>query len=174
VAGYAAELPVPKSLRETIYGTFAKSYGVNLDECPQKLDEFETFADFFTRKIKARPITQDPLHFVSPADSRVLSFSEVKDDRVILVKDKKYKLGEFLTGLEGYKLTDELIAKAIKKKETSTEKTKLWHIIFYQAPYDYHRFHAPSDFHVKKRNHVRGYLYPVKVSAVTERPVLCH
>lgn len=42
--------------------------------------------------------------------------------------------------------------------------TKLLQIIFYLAPGDYHKYHSPIDFVARKRLHIPGYLYPVKIS----------
>jgi phosphatidylserine decarboxylase len=44
-------------------------------------------------------------------------------------------------------------------------------MIFYLAPGDYHRYHAPLDFVAKKRLHVDGELKPVKISYIENHKV---
>lgn len=54
----------------------------------------------------------------------------------------------------------------MKKKKN----TKLISMIFYLAPGDYHRYHAPIDFVAKKRLLIEGYLKPVKISYIQKKP----
>lgn len=55
---------------------------------------------------------------------------------------------------------DESSIESMKKKKN----TKLIQMIFYLAPGDYHRYHAPLSFLAKKRLHIEGHLKPVKIS----------
>lgn len=64
----------------------------------EDMEYYTTFNEFFTRKVKPRVIDQNEDLIVSPADSKVLTISEVKGDSNILVKGINYKMGEFLTG----------------------------------------------------------------------------
>jgi phosphatidylserine decarboxylase len=45
---------------------------------------------------------------------------------------------------------------------------KLFSMVIYLAPSDYHRFHAPAIFHADYRRHILGYLDPVKPSYVNK------
>lgn len=45
---------------------------------------------------------------VSPADSKILQIAEIKGDNNLLIKKVHYSLGEFLTGIEGYKMEGEV------------------------------------------------------------------
>ena len=67
-----------------------------------------------------------------------------------------------MTGIKEYDIKGEIID-SMKKK---SQKNKIYQVIFYLIPGDYHRFHSPTDFHIKKRLHLVGYLYPVKESYV--------
>lgn len=58
------------------------------------------------------------------------------------------------------------------KKTANPEKTKIYSIIFYLAPGDYHRFHSPTQMSLKSRNHILGHLAPVKVSYISKYPVI--
>jgi len=156
-------------MREKVYTTFGKAYGVNFDDIKEPLNSFETFVDFFTREVKPREIQGTEHSMVAPADSRILSFDEITADKVLLVKNQQYRLGEFLTGnpLDAYSEED---LQAIKKDKNN----KLYSIIFYLSPGDYHRYHSPVSFLAKKRAHILGYLWPVKVSYVESTDVSLH
>ena len=105
-----------------------------------------------------------------PADSVVLSYSEVVKDQTLLVKNVKYSVGELLTGDPRYKFEDETLDDI--KKWVDPNKSNLYSIIFYLAPGDYHRYHCPADCSFKSRHHVMGHLVPVKISHISKTPVL--
>jgi phosphatidylserine decarboxylase len=54
------------------------------------------------------------------------------------------------------------------KSAKKRDNTKMYQIIFYLAPGDYHRYHLPTDFLLKSRSHIVGHLAPVKVSYITK------
>jgi phosphatidylserine decarboxylase len=56
-----------------------------------------------------------------------------------------------------------VIEDAKKRKDT-----KLYSVIFYLAPGDYHRYHLPCDFALKSRSHMVGHLAPVKISYISK------
>ena len=56
-------------------------------------------------------------------------------------------------------------------KKSGSDKTKLYSIIFYLAPGDYHRFHSPCELSLKARCHILGHLAPVKISHISRVPV---
>jgi phosphatidylserine decarboxylase len=87
---------------------------------------------------------------------------------VLLVKDIKYSLGHFLTGDPNLVLKGRFLEELKKREDV---KTKLYSIIFYLAPGDYHRFHCPTDLDLKTRNHILGELEPVKVSHISRKAV---
>lgn len=111
--------------------------------------------------MKPREFSQDENDLISPADSKILSFCEIKSNDTLLVKSVKYQLGEFLTGNKSLIYTEKDLAKIKKNEENS-----LYSVIFYLSPGDYHRYHSPTDFKVKRRNHILGYLWPVKESYI--------
>ena len=165
-AGLVAHLPVPQFMRSTLYSWFASSYNVNLTEIVDPIDSFPRFVDFFTRRIHPREVDQSPNVLVSPADSRVLSFTEVKGNDVLLVKNINYDLIEFVTGRK--QGTDEMV----KRYLSDPEKNSLYSIIFYLSPGDYHRYHSSVDFQVLERTHIAGHLWPVKVDYVASKKVI--
>jgi phosphatidylserine decarboxylase len=54
------------------------------------------------------------------------------------------------------------------KKAQDKESTSMYQCIFYLAPGDYHRYHSPTEMLVKKRNHILGYLRPVKLDYISK------
>jgi len=136
---------------------YSRAFKVRLNDIVDPLDSFETFGDFFTRRIHPRPVDNDPRVLVSPADSKVLCLSEVTKDECVIVKGIEYRLGELLTGINTYKVTEEVL-QGMKKDP----KNKLYQIVLYLSPGDYHRYHSPCDYHIKSRNHIVGKLLPVK------------
>jgi len=157
ISGKFAHLKIPTPLRKPLFTFYSRVYSVNLEEIEHDLESFESFSKFFTRTIKPRPIDPQPFSLASPADSRVLTFSEVKGDEVLIVKGIEYRLGEFLTGINSYVIKDQVLESMKRNPEN-----KLYQIILYLAPGDYHRFHSPADCNFKTRNHIIGKLLPVK------------
>jgi phosphatidylserine decarboxylase len=169
LAGSVGRCYIPGFMRRPLFGLYSKVYNVNQEEMVEPLENYNSFVEFFTRQVKPRTIDQSPNVLVSPADSRVLTFGEVKGNDVLLIKDINYGLGEFLTGRRYQQFTSEELEK-IKKSDQSKEKTKLYSAIFYLNPGDYHRYHSPCDFKVLSRRHIVGYLYPVKISYIEKTP----
>lgn len=73
-----------------------------------------------------------------------------------------------MTGNPNYQVQGELLH---DMKKSKNERAKLYSIIFYLAPGDYHRFHSPTDISLKARCHILGHLAPVKISHISKTPV---
>jgi len=58
------------------------------------------------------------------------------------------------------------------KKSENKKQSKIYSIIFYLNPGDYHRFHSPTDLTVKRSNHIAGFLHPVKEDYLTKNQVI--
>lgn len=82
-------------------------------------------------------------------------------DSVVIVKGVSYSLTELVTGVTNTNTSPDFINRLKKNKNN-----KLYSIVFYLCPGDYHRYHSPADLEVKQRIHIAGYLYPVKPSYV--------
>ncbi len=100
-----------------------------LDKSEFLKDSFDSFNDFFIRKLKkeARPIAAAPV--IMPADGRYLAYENFQATKQIIAKDSKFSLLELLGG-------DEKLA------QTYLEGSVL---IARLAPPDYHRFHFPVE-----------------------------
>lgn len=168
-AGWCGRLGIPHFMRATLFGYYCKVYNVRQEDMLRPLDDYTSFVDFFTRKVKERQVDPNPAVLVAPADSKVLAVTPVTGNDVLMVKNVKYPLGEFLTGSRKEVYTAADLA-GIKKSPQDKQPTELWSAIFYLSPGDYHRYHSPVDFSVRQRRHVAGHLYPVKISYIEENP----
>ena len=123
---------------------FAKIFKVNLDESEKSISEFDSFGEFFIRKLKGgiRPIGLSPLH---PCDSTISTFGKINDRLLIQAKGKKYKLDELLNN---------------KNANYS------FYITYYLSPKDYHRVHSPISGYIKRATIIPGGLLPVNFPTV--------
>jgi phosphatidylserine decarboxylase len=108
---------------------FVESHGVNLDDLERPIESFNTFNEFFIRRLKAsaRPIDRDPMSLISIADCR-LSVYPIREDAVYPVK-----AGSFT------------IARLLGDEEIAAGYTGGVCLIFRLAPVDYHRFAYVDD-----------------------------
>lgn len=129
---------------------------------------YETFNKFFTRELKegARKISNplDKTTITSPCDGRILSCGEIctADSTIDCVKGRSYRLDEFMLGIRDD--TDKSVPSLIKKVVDAGNK--LFYMVIYLAPSDYHRFHSPAICSAEYRRHIAGYLDPVKPAYV--------
>jgi len=134
------------------------------------LRDFETFNKFFTRELKdgVRKIQnpKDMNTITSPCDGRVLTCGEIStaNSTIDCVKGRSYRLDEFMLGYrdDSDKSVPALVQNVLDRGN------KLFYMVIYLAPSDYHRFHSPAIFNVESRRHVAGYLDPVKPSYVNK------
>eukprot|EP01133_Synstelium_polycarpum_P013445 gene13445-15847_t len=155
--GKVANIEVPESARELVYGSYAKAFGVKLDEMEKPLLEYPSLAAFFSRRLKpsARPIDQD-CAMISPVDGRVIYCGPVTDGSLEQVKGLKYSVADFLGDQEMEKIKDK----------------NLFHVGIYLSPGDYHGIHSPVEWSIQQRYHFPGYLFPVAKVAVDNIPGL--
>ncbi|EEU04122.1 phosphatidylserine decarboxylase [Dictyostelium discoideum AX4] len=156
--GKLASIEIPKSMRSPIYKSYAKLFGVIIDEAEKPIEEYPTMGDFFARRLKptARPI-DEKADMVSPVDGTVIYHGKVDINNTLeQVKGLTYTLDQFLGPDE--------IAK-LKGKN-------LYHIGLYLSPGDYHGIHSPIDWKIENRYHFPGYLFPVAKVAVDNIPGL--
>lgn len=128
---------------------FVATYHIDLTECEQSdLSAYETFNDFFTRKLKssARPIaTPDQCLGVSPVDGTVGQADEIRAGRLIQAKGIDYSLKALLGG--------------------RNEELQLFDggrfACIYLSPANYHRIHMPVDGKLLRTIHIPGRHFPV-------------
>lgn len=131
--------------------SFIADYDVEASEFQEPIDAFNSFNDFFIRKLKtsARPVAAGDKVAVIPADGRYLFFPDVDAADGFIVKGKKFNLSTFL---ENDKLAEEYRHGTM--------------IIARLCPSDYHRFHFPCDCIPGTSELINGWLYSVNPIAL--------
>ena len=166
-------VPLPPYVRTVIYTVVGKyAFGVKMDDISQPLESFYNFNQFFTRAVFPRDVPNQDTTLVSPADSKILSIQKVEGDDVVIVKNIKYSLANFLTGEFRAKWSKGTVD-GLKSGGPDGDKnaTDLYSIVFYLSPGDYHRFHSMARCEIGTRRHVAGELYTVKESFVSKYSV---
>lgn len=147
---------------------FVYWYKVDLSEADrEKQDQYISFNDFFTRKLKenARPIDASPQSWISPADGVVSNCGEIKSGLFIQAKGHQYPIANLLA--------NEAAASAYPQGSFIT---------IYLSPKDYHRVHMPCDATLQQYTYVPGKLFSVnqqtsenidQLFALNER-LVCH
>jgi len=122
---------------------------INIEEFATPPNEFKSFNDFFTRKLKqeARPFSDDPSDFLSPAEGRLLVYDDIVGDTCIQVKgieDSIHTLFDRdLNDFNGGKVA-----------------------VLRLCPADYHRYHFPCTGTVVEQAKVEGKYHSVNPVAL--------
>ena len=134
---------------------YVKLFKVNLKECIETSpDKYETFCDFFTRKLKPgiHKIDSSENSVVSTCDGSVTELGKIEDNSILQVKGKKIHLDDLL----GY------------DKQLKNEFDNGSFLTIYLSPKDYHRVHMPCYGKLLKTIHVPGRLFSVAKHAVNK------
>ncbi len=148
---YGKRMDKPGSRRKVL--PFIRDYQVNVNEFQRSALEFETFNEFFYRKLKqeARPIDAADDAIVLPADGRHLGFQNICEADTIYAKGQKLSLDELLGG---------------KEQAEAYYGSSL--VISRLCPVDYHRFHFPIDGVAGEARLIEGPLYSVSPLALCQ------
>lgn len=108
LTGWICSLWIPMPLRYVMYGGFARTYGINMEEVEHPdFGHYETFTKFFTRHLKAgvRPVSEpnNEVSMCSPCDGTVLTCGKINSQfsTIDCVKGRSYRLDEFMLGVKG-------------------------------------------------------------------------
>jgi len=147
--GAACRINAPRPVMRAVIRAFAKRYGVDAAEAERPIDEYPTFTEFFTRRLKpgARPIAPGALLPVSPVDGTVGEVGEIVEGRALQAKGKHYTLAELIGGPAA--------------EEDAARFAGGAFCTIYLAPYNYHRIHAPLGGDITGYVNMPGQLWPV-------------
>ena len=146
--GAACRVPAPRPVMRAVIRAFARKYGVDASEAERPIEDYPTFTEFFTRRLKpgARPIAPGP-GAVSPVDGTLGELGEIVDARLYQAKGKHYTLSELIGGPNAEEDARQFAGGAF--------------CTIYLAPYNYHRIHAPLEGDITGYVNVPGKLWPV-------------
>ena len=137
----------PKSKKSI--SSFVKFFDINmLDFEPHDYKEYESFNDFFTRKLSnnSRPISyiNNEKIAVSAADCRLTVFDNIEESKKLWIKGKKFTLSKLIQDED---LANEFIGGSIAS--------------FRLSPQDYHHYHSPIDGVVESWKSIPGTYFGV-------------
>ncbi|MGZ6142737.1 MAG: archaetidylserine decarboxylase [Myxococcales bacterium] len=147
--GAACRVSAPRPVMRAVIRAFARKYGVDASEAERPIDEYPTFTEFFTRRLKpgARPIAPGALLPVSPVDGTVGELGAIVEGRAVQAKGKLYTLAELIGGPDADADAAQFAGGAF--------------CTIYLAPYNYHRIHAPLGGDITGYVSMPGQLWPV-------------
>ncbi len=146
---YGKQMDKPSS-KGKIEG-FVEDFNMDLTEAV-KID-FESFNDFFYRELKkeARPINSDSSVLISPADGKVLAYSNISNQDFI-VKGYQFNVDEYFQ--------DKGVADKYRNGSL---------MIFRLCPTDYHRYHFPVSGEVILDAKINGDYFSVSPIALKKK-----
>lgn len=150
--GAVNEVDLPVWARRPILKLYSSVFGCKLDEAANgDLLSYPNLQAFFGRQLKAGSrVVDNQSAIVSPADSRVLHFGTMTSGTIEQVKGVSYKVADFLGTLP-----------------TPKPGNKIFQIVLYLAPGDYHHFHSPTKWAIQSASHYHGELFSVSPFAAT-------
>lgn len=130
---------------------FIRDYGLDVSEFADAPEAFQTFNEFFFRRLKseARPIDADPSAVVFPADGRHLVFPNLSEAKSFYAKDQVLDLDALVP--------DQSLANLFRGGAMCISRL---------CPVDYHRFHFPVSGRIRETGLQDGPLYSVSPHAL--------
>lgn len=149
--GAATRATAPALAHRMAVRAFAQGFGVNVDEAEWPLDEYATFGEFFTRRLRsgARPVAAGERVVASPVDARVAAVGFAEAGKLVQAKGCEYSLAALLN--------DPLDGRTFEGGA---------YVTLYLSPRDYHRVHAPLEGEIEGYSYVPGDLFPVNAIGV--------
>ena len=137
--------------------TFVDTFHINTAEIEKPIHQYPNLNAFFARKLKpnARPFVQDPSIFCSPADGKVFVYPQLDERTLLPIKESHVDI----TAL----LASESDARAFHGGAACIVRL---------APYDYHRFHFPTNGQASPSQDIDGRYYLVNQLALSIKPDL--
>lgn len=132
---------------------FIKKQGIDMMQFENK--KYQSYNDFFTRKIKetAREVDYEPLHLISPCDSR-LTVLPISDDCMLTIKNTRYT-----------------VASLLRDKKLAKKFEGGYALIFRLCVDDYHRYCYVADGTKTSNRFIPGVLHTVNPIANDYFPI---
>jgi phosphatidylserine decarboxylase len=147
--GKFAEAEFPKPIQKAINNIYVKALKLDMNEFFEP-SKYKTLNQLFTRELqKKRDFSTESTKVISPSDSRVTAFGEIRRGKAYQIKGMDYSLSE----LFGEHATKEELGR-LEGGE---------YINLYLSPKDYHHYHMPIDGKILKATHFTGKLFPVNI-----------
>jgi phosphatidylserine decarboxylase len=147
--GAASRLRLPRFAHRMLLRWFVKKYKVDLSESVGEIEDFDSLAQFFIRKLKSgmRPIDDTPNIFVSPVDAKAHTFGLIENGMFLQAPGRPCAISALVGEEEA------------KRFEGGS------YAVLYLAPPDYHRVHSPIACTVESMDYRGGTLWPVFAAA---------
>jgi phosphatidylserine decarboxylase len=155
--GKVSRSPAPSAMHRAAIWAFARTFQVDASEAEQPLSDYATFAEFFTRRLRAgsRPIAQGEKVVVSPVDGTVSQVGYSASGHCLQAKGISFSLDKLLQDPE-----------AAGRFEGGAFAT------LYLSPRDYHRVHAPLSGFIEAYSYIPGQFWPVNPRSVRAKDAL--
>lgn len=143
---YGTRMDRPSSIQKI--EPFVEEFDIDMRSVKEQ--EFDSFNDFFTRKLtdNARPVDTIATVAVSPADGKLLAYADISHSDFI-IKGTRFDVLSFLNNA---KLAQNYVGGAL--------------VVVRLAPPDYHRFHFPVGGSVSPLTRIDGDYYSVNPLAL--------
>jgi phosphatidylserine decarboxylase len=131
---------------------FARRYQVDLHEAEGAIEDYPTFAQFFTRRLKpgTRSVDVGEDVIASPVDAHVSQAGQVQAGQCLQAKGIQFPVDKLLGD-----------ARRALDFEGGSFAT------LYLSPRDYHRFHAPLRGEITGFSYLPGAFWPVNAASVS-------
>lgn len=157
LVGKATRVRAPRAFHQAAIRTFVRRYRVDVTEAERAPTDYETFGDFFTRRLKdgSRPFIGPADALLSPVDGAVSQVGHSERGACIQAKGVEFPIAALLGDPERARVF-----------ESGP------YVTLYLSPRDYHRIHAPLDGEVVASRYLPGELWPVNPTSVRRKPNL--
>src|SRR5258708_23629656 len=98
--GAACRMSATRPVLRAVIRACCTKYGVDVTGAERAVEEYPTFTEFFTRRLKpgARPIAPGELLPVSPVDGTLGELGEIVESKLYHANGKHYTLAELIGG----------------------------------------------------------------------------
>lgn len=149
--GRLADTRLPRPLRHSVLGGFARAVGIDLSEAELPLERYDSLNDFFVRRLRAdaRAWPAESSAAGSPVDGVVGRYGDIRDGTLMQAKARRYTAADLLGAVDD-----------AGRYEGGR------YLTLYLSPRHYHRIHAPRGGTIASARYVPGALLPVNAPAV--------